>query len=116
MRAGRANELLVHRHVVARHPLDRESLFEHPPAAAAIEMRGLADGCRRGFNAVDDKPRDALVDDLGHRAARHAITGVPQAMASIITSPNGSGQSIGKSSAVAPPSSSFFSSSPTSPT
>ena len=30
-------------------------------------------------------------------------TGVPQAIASIITSPNGSGQSIGNSSAAAPP-------------
>ena len=31
-----------------------------------------------------------------------AITGVPQAIASIITRPNGSGQSIGTSSAIAP--------------
>ena len=31
-----------------------------------------------------------------------AITGVPQAMLSIITRPNGSGQSIGNSSACAP--------------
>src|SRR5437763_981300 len=43
------------------------------------------------------------------------ITGVPQASASIITSPNGSGQSIGKSKAEAPPSSLFFSARPTSP-
>ena len=32
----------------------------------------------------------------------NAITGVPQAMLSIITRPNGSGQSIGNSSACAP--------------
>ena len=32
----------------------------------------------------------------------NAITGVPQAIASIITRPNGSGQSIGTSSAIAP--------------
>ena len=32
-----------------------------------------------------------------------AMTGVPQAIASIITRPNGSGQSIGTSSAIAPP-------------
>ena len=44
------------------------------------------------------------------------MTGVPHAIASIITSPNGSGQSIGNSSADAPPSSSFFSASPISPT
>jgi hypothetical protein len=35
--------------------------------------------------------------------ARLQITGVPQAIASTITSPNGSGQAIGKSSARAPP-------------
>ena len=34
---------------------------------------------------------------------RHAITGVPQAMASISTRPNGSGQSIGNRSALAFP-------------
>ena len=38
------------------------------------------------------------------------MTGVPQAIASIITSPNGSGQSIGNSSARASPRNSFFSS------
>ena len=32
----------------------------------------------------------------------NAITGVPHAIASIITRPNGSGQSIGNSSAIAP--------------
>ena len=43
------------------------------------------------------------------------MTGVPQARASIITRPNGSGQSIGKSNAVAPPSSSALARSPISP-
>lgn len=44
-----------------------------------------------------------------------AITGVPQAMASIITSPNGSGQSIGNRRAFAPPRKAAFSPSSTSP-
>src|SRR5215468_4223553 len=38
----------------------------------------------------------------------NAITGVLHASASIMTRPNGSGQSIGKRSVDAPPSSSFF--------
>ena len=38
----------------------------------------------------------ALPDDLRHRAARHASTGVPHAIASIRTRPNGSSQWIGK--------------------
>ena len=52
----------------------------------------------------------------GTEPQRQAITGVPQAMASIITSPNGSGQSIGNSSASAPPRKADFSASPISPT
>ena len=45
----------------------------------------------------------------------YAITGVPQASASIITMPNGSGQSIGKINAPALPRNSPFSPSPISP-
>src|SRR4029453_9158457 len=44
------------------------------------------------------------------------MTGVPQAIASAITSPNGSGQSIGNSNAYALPRNSSFSSSSISPT
>ena len=51
----------------------------------------------------------------GTEPRRKAITGVPQAIASIITSPKGSGQSIGKSSAMAPPRNSALSFSPISP-
>ena len=39
----------------------------------------------------------------GTEPRRNASTGVPHAMASIITSPKGSGQSTGNSSALAPP-------------
>ena len=45
----------------------------------------------------------------------YAMTGVPHAMASIMTSPNGSGQLIGVSRATAPPISTFFSSCAASP-
>jgi hypothetical protein len=51
----------------------------------------------------------------GTEPLRQAMTGVPQAMASIITRPNGSGQSMGKSRASALPRSSSFSLPPTSP-
>ena len=46
---------------------------------------------------------------------RYAIVGVPHAIASIITRPKGSGQSIGNKTARAWPKNSFFSSSPISP-
>ena len=47
--------------------------------------------------------RSRRLDELGHRALAQARTGVPHAIASIMTRPNGSGQSIGNSSAVALP-------------
>ena len=52
----------------------------------------------------------------GTEPRRKAITGVPQAIASIITSPNGSGQSMGKSRPRALPRKHCFSASPISPT
>ena len=52
----------------------------------------------------------------GTAPRRKATTGVPQAMASIMTRPNGSGQSIGKSNAAAFFSRSVLASSLTSPT
>ena len=51
----------------------------------------------------------------GTEPRRQAITGVPQAMASVITRPKGSGQSMGNSSARAPPRKSPLSASPISP-
>ena len=48
------------------------------------------------------KPVTPSSTPSGTEPRLNAITGVPQAIASIITRPNGSGQSIGTSSAVAP--------------
>jgi hypothetical protein len=56
-----------------------------------------------------------MLDHLGTEPLSQAITGVPQAMASIITRPKGSGQSMGNSSASAPPRKADFSASPISP-
>jgi hypothetical protein len=57
---------------------------------------------------------DAFVDS-GTERERNAMTGVPHAIASIMTRPNGSGQSMGKSSAAAPARNGCFASSFTSP-
>ena len=48
------------------------------------------------------KPVTPSVTTSGTEPRLNAITGVPHAIASIITRPNGSGQSIGTSSAIAP--------------
>ena len=54
------------------------------------------------------KPDTPSSSTSGTEPRLNAITGVPQAIASIITRPNGSGQSIGNSSACAPPRKSAF--------
>ena len=55
------------------------------------------------------KPVRPCSTTSGTEPQRQAITGVPQAMASIITRPNGSGQSIGNSRAAALPRKADFS-------
>jgi hypothetical protein len=62
------------------------------------------------------KPVTPSTTISGTAPQRHATTGVPHAMASIMTRPNGSGQSIGKRSAAASPRRAGFSLSPISPT
>ena len=64
---------------------------------------------------LHDEAGEAVLDDFRHGAALYAITGVPQAIASIITRPNGSGQAIGTRSAIAPLRKLDFSASPISP-
>ena len=54
------------------------------------------------------KPETPSSITSGTEPRLNAITGVPQAMLSIITRPNGSGQSIGNSSAWAPDRNSGF--------
>ena len=61
------------------------------------------------------KPVTPCSTTSGTEPLRKAITGVPQAIASIITRPNGSGQSIGMSSAIAPPRNADFCASSISP-
>ena len=66
------------------------------------------------FSTINPVTPWSIISGIDPR--RQAITGVPQAMASITTSPNGSGQSIGKRRAAAFPRKSAFAASSTSPT
>src|SRR5215831_874446 len=52
--------------------------------------------CIASASSSTMKPVTPFSTTSGTDPRRNAITGVPHAMASIITSPNGSGQSIGK--------------------
>ena len=69
-----------------------------PPAVERIDP-GIACPFGHLVEIVADPPVDAVRDDLRHRAGGKASTGVPQAMASTITRPNGSSHWMGNSSA-----------------
>ena len=101
--------------VIARHHVRGEPLLEHPAHDPAVELVKFSDRPHRLVFAIDDESGFPVLDDLGDDPQRHAITGVPQAMASISTRPNGSGQSIGNRSATAFPRKVDFSPSPISP-
>src|SRR5687768_1604693 len=92
--AAYVGETPVDGEIVVRHALDRESALERRPDLGTVEHGQPAYVRRRLRLVVDNEARDALIDNLGYRAPLKAMTGVPQAIASIITSPNGSGQSI----------------------
>ena len=90
-----------------RHTPGGEPPFEGGAHATAIVRPDPLNRLDRFGFVVDDEAGDAILDDF-RKERDKAITGVPQAIASIMTSPNGSGQSIGKSTAAAPPRKSCF--------
>ena len=99
-------EPLVDRHVVARHALGGESPLEAARHAARSMCSTPPQRVDGGLDRIDDPAGHARLDELGHRSVGSMrCTGVPHDSASITTMPNGSGQSIGNSSARAPPSS-----------
>jgi hypothetical protein len=87
--------------VLSRHPDGREAFLEPGADYLPVETWQLADGSDGIFPAIDDKPVAPPSTTSGTEPEWYAITGVPHAIASIITGPNGSGQSIGNSSAAA---------------
>ena len=90
-------------HVVLGHSPGREALLERPRelcACQALAMRLMARIASSSLSTTKPLTPSSIISGTDPRP--NAITGVPQAMASIITKPKGSGQSIGNSSAAAP--------------
>ena len=83
---------------------------------APIESQRTMHRRNRALDGIDDEAIAALLMISGTEPARQATQGVPHDIASIITSPKGSGQSMGNSSARALPRNSRLSRSPISPT
>jgi hypothetical protein len=67
----------------------------------AIQSRKTFDRLQRFVLAVHDETGHSVLDNFGHGAAPKRNYCVPHAIASIITKPNGSGQSIGNRRAAA---------------
>ena len=106
---------MVHALVFRDHHFRSEAFLELAPALFARNRIDLADG---GDQFVDFLARNPVTPGLmtsGTDPHGRAMTGVPHASASIIARPNGSGQSIVKSNASAPPRNSLFCTSSISP-
>ena len=99
-----AGQCPINLKIVLGDACNREALIEARADFGAIEV-WQSRYCRRGRpDTIDKISRHAVVDDFRRRAgAGKAMTGVPQAIASIMTRPKGSGHSIGKISAEASP-------------
>ena len=83
--------------IVPGHSLRREPFLKAPPHRSMRQFLQALDRLNGFRQAADGKAGQCLVDDLGHEPRLQAITGVPHAMASIITRPKGSGHLIGMS-------------------
>ena len=97
----------------------RHDLGRAPLEVGRILVRSRLDARSTALTAssseVTMKPVTPWSTISGTAPQRHATTGVPQAMASIMTRPNGSGQSMGNRTAAALPRNVDFSLSPISP-
>lgn len=107
---------------VAVHPLVRidhavrgESRQHGLPDQATIKQSCPRDGEPGFANVPDEEASPVVLDDLGRAPERRAMTGVPVAMDSIATSPNGSGQAPSITVASAPANRASRSVAPTSP-
>jgi hypothetical protein len=104
--------LLLNPDVILGHVPIGKPLFEFAAAARTTDLLNFPHRFHRAIDILDHKTCLSFNNKFGDPEPRgKAITGVPQASASIITNPNGSGQSMGNRKAEAPPSSLFFSAS-----
>ena len=91
------HQALVNVDIVTCHSVRRETSLKHFPATQSTK---LANPVNPFYCVIQissrDETRYTVFHHLGNGAALIAMTGVPHAIDSIITSPNGSGQSIGK--------------------
>ena len=111
-----SDQAAVDREIVLRHAARGEALLEALADLLARQLRqaGRPRRSRRSSSSTMKPVRPSSITS-GTEPRLKAMTGVPQAIASIITRPNGSGQSIGTSRAIAPLRNSDFSSSVISP-
>jgi hypothetical protein len=100
---------LVDAFVAGDHGLGREPLLDPLAHDPGVQPTHPVHRGRHLLHRGHDNAGLAVGHHLGTEPLRQAITGVPQAMASVITSPNGSGHWIGNNNAAAPANSSAFS-------
>jgi len=99
----RGQNILVNREIALRHVFCRETLLEYRahPFPSRLSRRETASTASSISFTMNPESSSSITS--GTDPDRKAMTGVPQDIASIITSPNGSGQSIGNNNARALP-------------
>src|SRR5881396_1717244 len=108
--------MLVHQKVVADHSITAEAQGGAGAYLAPVETADTSDRRDRAGDVVDTKPVTPSSTTSATAPRRRPITGVPQAIASIMERPKGSANSTRCSSATAEPSSSSRSFEPSEPT
>jgi len=101
-------ERTIRRDICSRHPRRGEPLFKIGANLAPVHVSGLLHTSTAASIESTILPLTPSVTTSGTDPFGQAITGVPADIASIMTSPKGSGQSIGNNSARALPRNSHF--------
>ena len=99
LRARARLEPIICRQIILGHAPRGEALLEARADLPRSSRSSLSTAATAPSTPSTMKPVTPSSMTSGTEPRRYAMTGVPQAIASIITSPNGSGQSIGNSSA-----------------
>jgi hypothetical protein len=92
-------QLFVSKNVILCHARCSKALLATAPHARPVDLVNPSDRPQSLFFSIDDESGDTVFDDLSHRARAERNARLPQAMASMRTRPNGSGQLIGNSRA-----------------
>src|SRR6516165_9411206 len=102
MRLSHGHQTAIDTQIILRHAPRGEAFLKATSDFLAGQMSEPVNCADRAADVLHNETGYAVVDHFHAEPRLNAITGVPQAIASIMTRPNGSGQSIGTNNVIAP--------------